>query len=120
MHIAALVVALIVSVGIIGVGVRFLLQPRQATLGYGVAVDNVRALTEIKGGRDIAFGAVMLAVWAAGGRQTLGWALFAAALAPTADAIIVLSNGGKLATALGVHALTAAFMVAAGLILALG
>ena len=46
--------------------------------------------------------------------------LVAAALTPIADALIVLTNGGKLSKALGVHGLTAGLLVAAGLVLALG
>ena len=120
MNIAALVVALLGCAAIIAIGARFLLAPRQATLAFGVAADNLRALTEIKGVRDITSGMVLLVVWAAAGRTTLGWALVAAALTPTGDATIVLANGGKLATALGIHGLTAALLVAAGLVLALG
>lgn len=120
MHLAALVIALLGCAGIIALGIRFLLAPRQATLAFGVAADNVRALTEIKGVRDITSGAVPLVVWAAAGPTTLGWALVAAALTPTADALIVLTNGGKPSTALGIHGVTAALLVAAGLVLALG
>ena len=120
MHLTALVVALIGCAAIIAIGSRFLLQPRQATLAYGVAADNIRALTAIKGVRDITSGVVLLVVWAAAGRTTLGWALIAAALTPVADAAIVLANGGKLSTALGIHGLTAALLIAAGLILAIG
>jgi Domain of unknown function (DUF4267) len=120
MHLAALLVALAACAAIIALGSRFLLQPRQATLAYGVAAGNLRALTEIKGVRDITSGAVLLVVWAAAGGTALGWALIAAAITPTADAVIVLSNGGKLSTALGIHGLTAGLLVAAGLVLALG
>jgi hypothetical protein len=120
MQIAALLVALLGCVAIIAIGARFLLTPRRATLDFGVAADNLRALTEIKGVRDITSGVVPLVVWAAAGRAALGWALIAAALTPTADAVIVLRNGGKLATALGIHGLTAVVLVAAGLVLALG
>jgi hypothetical protein len=119
MHLAALLVAIIACAAIIAIGLRYLLTPRQATLGFGVAADNVRALTEIKGIRDITSGVVLLVVWAAAGRSALGWALVAAALTPTADALIVLTNRGKLAVALGIHGLTAALLVAAGLVLAL-
>jgi len=58
-------------------------------------------------------------VLASAGRMTFGWALVAAAMTPTADALIVLSNGGKPARALGVHGVTAALLIAAGLVLAL-
>ncbi len=108
MHLAAFVVALIACAAIIAIGTRFLLAPRQATLGFGVAADSLRALTEIKGVRDITSGVVPLVVWAAAGRTALGWALIAAALTPTADATIVLTNGGKLSTALGIHGGTVA------------
>ena len=120
MQLAALILAIIACAAIIAIGIRFLLAPRQATLACGVAADNVRALTEIKGVRDITSGVVLLVVWAAAGRTALGWALIAAALTPTADALIVLTNGGKLSTVLGIHGLTAGLLVAAGLVLALG
>jgi hypothetical protein len=120
MHLAALLVAIIACAAIIAIGSRFLLRPRQATLAYGVAADNLRALTEIKGVRDITSGVVPLVVWAAAGRTALGWVLIAAALTAAGDATIVLTNGGKFATALGIHGLTAGLLVAAGLVLALG
>jgi hypothetical protein len=120
MRLVALVVALLACVGIIAIGGRFLLAPRRAMLGFGVAADSLHALTEIKGVRDITSGVVLLVVWAAAGRTTLGWALLAAAITPTADAVIVLTNGGKRATALGIHGLTAGLLGTAGLILALG
>jgi Domain of unknown function (DUF4267) len=119
MHLAALLIGLIACAGIIVLGIRFLLQPHQATLDFGVAADNLRALTEIKGARDITSGVVLLVVLASAGRATFGWALVAAAITPTADALIVLTNGGKLAKALSVHGLTAALLIAAGLDLAL-
>lgn len=44
--------------------------------------------------RDITSGVVPLVVWASAGTSTLGWVLVAAAITPTADALIVLTNGG--------------------------
>ena len=117
---AALVVLFLACAGIVAVGTRFLIAPRIAMAGYGVAPDRTRALTEIKGVRDIASGLVLLVVWATAGHDALGWAMVAAALTPTADALIVLRNGGKPAAALGIHGVTAALLVAAGLVLALG
>src|SRR5690349_22069370 len=120
MHLAALLVGLIACAAIIAVGLRFLLQPRQATLDFGIAANSLRGLTEIKGARDITSGVVPLVVWAAAGRSALGWVLVAASLTPTADALIVVTNGGRLSRALGVHGLTAGLLVAAGLVLAIG
>lgn len=120
MHTAALLIALAGFLGIITIGIRFLLAPRRATLDFGVAAGNARALTQIKGVRDITSGAVLLVVWATAGPAILGWVLVVAALTPVADAVIVLANGGRPSAALGIHGLTAALLVAAGLILALG
>jgi Domain of unknown function (DUF4267) len=119
-HPVALVFGVVACAAIIVLGIRFLLQPRQATLDFGIAADSLRGLTEIKGARDITSGVVPLVVWASAGTTTLGWVLIAAAITPTADALIVLTNGGKLSKALGVHGLTAGLLVAAGLVLALG
>jgi hypothetical protein len=120
MHTTATVLALVGTLGIIGIGLRFLLRPDVATRGYGVAPDDVRAFTAIKGLRDITSGIVPLVAWAAGGSQVLGWVLVAAALTAAGDAVIVRARGGALGTALGVHGLTAAVLVAVGLVLALG
>jgi hypothetical protein len=120
MHTTALVLAVLACVAIIVLGARFLLVPQRATLDYGARADDLRALTAIKGVRDITSGIVLLAVWAAGGTTVLGWALIAAAVTPIADAVIVLTRGGKRATAFGVHGATAAVIIAAGLVLALG
>ena len=43
----------------------------------------------------------------------------AAAITPIADALIVITNRGRASKALGVHGVTAALLVAAGLVLAL-
>ncbi len=110
MHLTALLVGLIACVAIIVLGARCIVQPHQATLDFGIAADNLRGLTEIKGVRDITSGVVPLVAWASAGRTTLGWVLVAAVITPTADALIVLTNGGKLSKALGVHGLTAALL----------
>jgi hypothetical protein len=71
MHLAVLVVASIACVAAIAIAIGgcFLLASRRATIAFGVAEDNLRALTEIKGVRDIASGALLLVVWAAVGRS---------------------------------------------------
>ncbi len=116
--IAALVVAVIGCVLILFIGARFLLAPRVAMAGFGVPEDSLRALTNIKGVRDITSGIVPLTVLAAAGHQAFGWALLASALTPTADAVIVVTNGG---TAPGAERprVTALVLIVAGLVLAL-
>jgi hypothetical protein len=117
---AALVVALLGCLFILFIGARFLVAPRAALAGYGVEPDRFRALTGIKGVRDIVSGVVPLVVLIVAGPQAFGWVLVAAAITPIGDAVIVATNGGSMRTALTVHGLTAAVLVAAGLILALG
>src|SRR5690242_20050589 len=67
MHLTALLIALIAGLAIIVLGARFILQPRQATLDFGIAADDLRGLTEIKGARDIASGVVLLVARASAG-----------------------------------------------------
>jgi hypothetical protein len=117
--IAALVVAIAGCVFILFIGARFLVAPRVAVAGFGVPQDSVRALTSIKGVRDITSGLVPLVVLATAGSHAFGWALVAAAITPIGDAVIVTRNGGTLRHALSVHAATAATLVIAGLLLAL-
>ena len=115
----ALVVAILGCAFILVIGARFLLAPRVAMAGYGVPEDSLRALTSIKGVRDITSGIVPLVVLAVAGHHTFGWALLAAAITPIGDAVIVTTNGGTLRHALSVHAATALVLVVAGLVLVL-
>jgi hypothetical protein len=119
MTIAALVVAILGCVFILFIGARFLLVPKAATAAFGVPEGSLRALTSIKGVRDITSGVVPLVVLALAGPQVFGWVLLAAAITPIGDAIIVTRNGGTLRQALTVHGATALVLIVAGLILAL-
>ena len=96
MHLVALTVGLIACAAILSLGIRFFPSPQRATLDSGVAVDNLRALTEIKRARDITSGLVALVVLASAGRVTSAgcWSR-----PLTADALIVPTNRGKRSTA---------------------
>jgi hypothetical protein len=120
MQLAALLFGLFASAAIIVLGLRFVVQPRRATLDFGIAPDNLRGLAATKGARDVTSGVLVPVVWAAGGRSALGWVMVAVAITPIADALIVVTNAGKLSHALSVHGLTAALLIAAGLVLAVG
>ncbi|GAA3341677.1 DUF4267 domain-containing protein [Curtobacterium pusillum] len=119
MTIAALVVATLGCLFILFIGARFLLAPTIAVAGFGVPEGNVRALTNIKGVRDITSGIVPLVVLAVAGTHVFGWALLAAAITPIGDAIIVATGGGTLRHAISVHGATALVLIVAGLVLAL-
>ena len=103
---------------IIGIGTRFLLAPRAAAAGFGIAIGRDGGCTTnpylfVKGVRDIASGLVVFILLAAGNPGLLGGFLLAASIIPVGDAIIVLRGNGPKATAYGVHAATAAVMLAA-------
>lgn len=117
---AALIVAILGCVFILFIGGRFLIAPKVATAGFGVAEDRRRAFTSIKGVRDITSGVVPLVVLLLAGPHVFGWALLAAAITPIGDAVIVVTNGGTLRHALSVHGATAVVLIVAGVILALG
>ena len=105
----------LIAAGIIFIGARFVVAPRAAAAGYGVQPDlgepSVGAYLSVKGVRDIASGLFVFILMAAGATHLLGWVILAATIIPVADAIIVLGNGGRKSTALGVHGLTAVVML---------
>jgi len=115
---AAIAFAVLACAAIAAIGVRFLARPTAATRDFGLQPDDMRALTAIKAVRDITSGVVPMVVWAVAGVPALGWALIAASITPWADMGIVLARDGKRTAAFGIHGLTAALLVVAGVALA--
>ncbi|AGB25089.1 hypothetical protein Mycsm_04870 [Mycobacterium sp. JS623] len=105
----------LIAAAIIFIGARFLVAPRVAAAGYGVLPDLNQpaggAYLSVKGVRDIASGLFVIILIAAGATHLMGWVILAAAIIPSADAAIVLRNGGSKAIAWGVHGVTAAVML---------
>ena len=68
---AAIVFAVLACVTIAAIGLRFLIGPTAATRDFGVQPDDVRALTAIKGVRDITSGVMPRSSgpWRAGPRS---------------------------------------------------
>jgi hypothetical protein len=117
-HTISLATLVLACIAIISIGVRFLLVPQAAVLAYGVSVNDIQALTAIKGVRDITSGIIPLVVWRTAGRKAFGWVMVAAAATPVGDMAIVLARGGTFTSALAIHGLTAGVLIAAGLGLA--
>jgi Domain of unknown function (DUF4267) len=112
----------IIGIGIIFVGVRFLLVPRPSAAGYGVAVGpqagDANAYLAVKGVRDVGSGLIAIALIFAATPQALGWFMLSAAVMPIGDALIVLRYRGPKLVAYAVHGATVVVMlVAAGLLL---
>ena len=107
----------LLGLGIIFIGTRFLLAPQVAAADFGIAAGPGGGSTDpylsVKGVRDIASGLVAFILLAAGMPHLLGGFMLAASIIPIGDAIIVLRRNGPKATVYGVHAATAAVMLAA-------
>ncbi len=118
----ASIVAGVIGVGIILIGVRFLLAPQTAAAGYGLPVEPPGAQGRaggpypwlyVKGVRDIASGIFLGILLASRQTHLLGDFMAAASLIPLGDAVIVLRSGGSRAAAFGIHGVTAALALAA-------
>jgi Domain of unknown function (DUF4267) len=114
----------LLGAGIIVIGARFLVAPEAAAAGYGIASPQRGPAEDpylaVKGVRDIASGLVTFVLLAAEKPHTLGRYLAAASIIPIGDATIVLRGNGPKATAYGVHATTAAVMLATATLLLSG
>ena len=111
----------LLGLGIIAIGVRFLLAPRAAAAGYGVAIreeiGEAGAYLSAKGVRDIASGLVVFLLIAIAGYRVLGGWMLVMTLIPIGDAAVVLRSGGSKAAAYGWHVTTAVVMAVIGILL---
>jgi hypothetical protein len=117
--IAATVLAAVIGLGIIWIGIRFLLAPQATASGFGLPewpATNANSWLNVKGVRDIVSGLVILVPLALGYTEVVGWLLLAAAVTPFGDALIVLRNGGNKALAYGMHAGTGVAVIVAGVL----
>lgn len=101
--------AVVISLLVVLIGARFLLQPEAAAAGYGVPAkpDGDRAYLTIKGLRDLAYGLLGLALIAFATPTAVAWYMLIGALEPLGDTVIVLRHGGTKAAAFGIHFATA-------------
>jgi hypothetical protein len=101
-------------------GVEFILSPETMAPGFGLPSwpsGDGGGFLIIKGIRDVVLGLVLGILLVTGHRRALGWVLLVEALAAYGDMTTVLAHHGSVATAFGVHCLTATLMVANGLLL---
>ena len=116
-----LVLAVLVSVGIIVVGSFYIASPERILGGFGLkppAPDaDTRAWLRLKGIRDIASGLTVLTLMRTTDSRTVGIVLLVLAVIPFGDMSNVLGSGGRKVTALSVHGVTCVVMIFAGLLL---
>ena len=103
----------LLAVGIIFIGVRFLAAPITAAAAFGVPADATTQIAYLwaKGARDIVSGLLLLALLGMRVRpRVISVFILVAVLIPVADFVNVYLNMGYV-SALAIHAGTAAFMV---------
>ena len=124
MHWFSFGVAMLVAIGIIGIGIMYLLQPRVMAHNFGLPLPeegrNIVWWLRLKGSRDIVSGLVVLALMVWGSSYLLGIILLTVAIIPTGDMSLILAAKGSTKTAFGVHGLTAALMILAAIPLLMG
>ncbi|OIJ87115.1 DUF4267 domain-containing protein [Streptomyces monashensis] len=101
-------------------GTEFILSPQTVAQGYGLPhwpSGDGGGFLIVKGIRDVVLALVLAVLLVTGHRRALGWALLVEALAAYGDMTNVLAHHGSVATALGVHCLTATLMVVNGLLI---
>ncbi|MEV4318126.1 DUF4267 domain-containing protein [Actinocrispum sp. NPDC049592] len=117
----ATVLAGMIGAAIIFMGTLAFWAPKAAA-GFGIPHTptedpTFRAWLSVKAMRDMGLGVLLFVVLIAATHQVLGWFMLAAAFIAVGDAAIVLRSKGPKATAYGVHAATAAVMLAIGALL---
>ncbi|MBX7555403.1 DUF4267 domain-containing protein [Streptomyces sp. NPDC004232] len=101
-------------------GTEFILSPQTVAQGYGLPhwpSGDGDGFLITKGIRDVVLALVLAILLLTGHRRALGWTLLTEALTAYGDMTNVLTHHGSLATALGIHCLTATLMTANGLLI---
>ena len=114
----------LIAVGIIFIGIRFLVDPLRASLDFGVPAYGSPTLAYLwtKGSRDIVSGLLLASLlWLGVGRIVTATFLFVAALIPIADFLNVSINTHSQASgAMMMHGGTAVFMIVLALFILRG
>lgn len=120
MHYVAITLTILTGLGIIWVGLMYLLAPVKTATGFGLPAwpteGPATAWLNLKGVRDVVSGLVILTPLAMGQFQVLGYLLLAASITPFGDAFTILRYRGKKAVAYGVHFTTAVLVLLAGVL----
>jgi hypothetical protein len=123
MHYVAIALTILTGLGIIWVGLNYLLAPVKSATTFGLPTwptDGSTAWLNLKGVRDVVSGLVVLIPLALGQYQVLGYLLLAAAVTPIGDALTILRYRGNKKLAYGMHSATALGVVIAGLLFLVG
>jgi hypothetical protein len=102
---------LVMPVGIIGIGINFILNPVGASTGFGIPIHDPASFpfAWVKGIRDIFSGLVILFFLWSGDRRTTAILLAIAIFIPVGDGLVILSHLG-VAPPIYIHWGTALYM----------
>ncbi|WP_259067067.1 DUF4267 domain-containing protein [Mucilaginibacter sp. X4EP1] len=104
---------LLIALGIIFVGARFIINPNAGASDFGIPFSNAYDLPfgRIKGIRDIFSGIALLPLLLLRMRSATAWVFTSAIIVPATDFLIVLSTNGPADIAhLLIHGLTVVYM----------
>ena len=103
---------LIIPIGIIGIGINFILNPEGASAGYGIPITDPNSFPYmwIKGIRDIFSGLVILPFLFRGDRKVTSILFAMAVFVPFCDGLVILADSGFTAPLL-IHWGTAFYMI---------
>jgi len=111
---------LIIAIGIIFIGIRFIIHPQAGALGYGLTFTNPddAVYGKIKGIRDIFSGLTLLPLLLLQMRKAVAWVFTTAIVIPAFDFfLILLYNGSSDLTHLLIHGITAVVMAITSVLL---
>ena len=111
---------LILALGIIYIGIRFIIHPEVGALGYGIPFENASDAVygKIKGIRDIFSGVVLLPLLWMRMRKAMAWVFTAAIVVPAFDFLVILSyKGSGDISHLLIHGITAVVMIITSVLL---
>ena len=96
LHSVSYWVTLFLALGIIFVGVRFIVAPSAGADGFGIGIIDAHDLAygRIKGIRDIFSGVVLLLLLWRRMRSVTAWVFTTTIIIPVTDGLIVLANNG--------------------------
>jgi hypothetical protein len=107
-------ITLLLALGIIFIGARFIINPEVGATGFGISFNNVHDAVygRIKGIRDIFSGIVLLPLLAMRMRKATAWVFTTTIVVPSVDFLIIFTtNGAADVEHLLIHGITAVIMI---------
>lgn len=119
-HTVALWLAALGGAFITYIGLSYLIAPESIASGFGFTAHpagDADGFFQVKGTRDVVSGLIIFTLIGTRQYRALATVLAVFALIPIGDAINVIAHDGSVATAIGVHAATAVFVLVSAALL---